>query len=158
MPACAVQNCRNYSRKIGSAVRYHRFPNDLVTRGNWIFPCERKGGFKADTSSVCSVHFSENDYREIFKIKRKGILKTDMAPPLLITNVTERLNNRTVKRKLVPDLTEMRERKRYQKIVNASNRTLVVTQGLNGQTMCRPGPSTRHKRHSENTFYFRKLN
>ncbi|KAJ8881168.1 hypothetical protein PR048_017641 [Dryococelus australis] len=61
MPCCAVQNGRNYSMRTGSAVMYQRFPNDLVTWKNWIFACKRKV-FKADTSKVCSIQFSENDY------------------------------------------------------------------------------------------------
>ncbi|KAJ8897808.1 hypothetical protein PR048_003158 [Dryococelus australis] len=132
-------------RKTGSAVTYHRFPNYLVTRENWIFARKRKV-FKAHTSKVCSIHFSENDYERDLESGLTG---------------SERLKNRTVKRKLVSDLTETRERKIHPENSkceeNKNNGTHVVTQGLNEQTMCQPGPSTRHERHSENTFFF-KLN
>ncbi|KAJ8894294.1 hypothetical protein PR048_006909 [Dryococelus australis] len=134
MSGCAVKNCRNYSRKLA----------------------QRKDVFKADTSRVCSIHFSENDYErdlksELTGIKRKRTLKTDLVPHLFLPNVTsndfpersERLKNRTVKKKLVPDLTEMRKRKRHSENPkceeNKNNGTRVVTQEMNEQTMCQPG-------------------
>ncbi|KAJ8892732.1 hypothetical protein PR048_005313 [Dryococelus australis] len=91
MPGFAVQNCRNYSKKTGSVVTYHRFPNDLVTRKNWIFACKRKDLFKADTSRVCSNYFSKNNYErdlqsELPGIKRKRTLRTDVVPHLLPNN------------------------------------------------------------------------
>ncbi|KAJ8872941.1 hypothetical protein PR048_026557 [Dryococelus australis] len=62
MPGYGVQSCIIYSRKTCSAVTYHR-----------------KDVFKVDTSRVCSIHFSENDYErdlqsELAGIKRKRTL------------------------------------------------------------------------------------
>ncbi|KAJ8880294.1 hypothetical protein PR048_016760 [Dryococelus australis] len=73
MPCCAVQNFRNYSRKTGSA----------------------KGLFKTDTSRVCSIHISGNDYErdlqsKLTGIKRKLTLKTDMVSHLFLPNVTSK--------------------------------------------------------------------
>ncbi|KAJ8878267.1 hypothetical protein PR048_018844 [Dryococelus australis] len=110
MTCCAVQNCRNYSKKTSSGVTCYRFPNDLVTRKNWIFACKKKKRF--------SKRIRQN----------------------------KRLKNRTVKRKLVSDLTETRERKRHPENSkceeeNKNNGTRVATQELNEQTMCRPCPN-----------------
>ncbi|KAJ8866847.1 hypothetical protein PR048_032708 [Dryococelus australis] len=135
MPGCAMQKCRNHSRKTGSAVMYHRFPNDLVTRENWIFACKR---YLPDTSRVCSSHFSENNYErdlrsELAGIKINRTLKTDVVPQFCY------------QMKLVSDLTEMQKRKRHPENSkcegNKNNRTRVITQELNEQTMCQPGPS-----------------
>ncbi|KAJ8868375.1 hypothetical protein PR048_029891 [Dryococelus australis] len=158
MPGCSMQNCKNYSTKTDSAVTYHRFTNYLVTRKTRIFVCKRKDIFKADTSRVCSFHFAENDYErdlqsELMGIKRKQTLKRDVVPHLLLPIVTpnefpersERVMNQIVKRKLVSDLTEMRKRKRHPENSkceeNKNNGTHVITQELNEQTMCQPGPS-----------------
>ncbi|KAJ8868437.1 hypothetical protein PR048_029953 [Dryococelus australis] len=95
MSGCAVQNCINYS----------------------IGKLAQRGYIKS------SINLSENDYERDFQselagIKRNRPLKTDAMPHLLLPNVTsnefpersERLKNRTMKRKLVSELTEMRKR------------------------------------------------
>ncbi|KAJ8891358.1 hypothetical protein PR048_010874 [Dryococelus australis] len=67
---------------------YHRFPNDLVTPKNWIFACKRKNVFKADTSRVCSIHFSENDYERDLQSELTGMNlgKYDLVHDLLLPN------------------------------------------------------------------------
>ncbi|KAJ8896620.1 hypothetical protein PR048_001964 [Dryococelus australis] len=91
-------------------------------------------------------------------IKRKRTMKTDAVPHLLIPNTfgindfperSERLKNRTVKWKLVSELSEMRKRKRYPENSkceeNKNYGTHVVIQELNEQTICQPGPKNEMK-------------
>lgn len=67
---CAIYGCnKNYfdvKRSFENCI-FHRFPKgkDLVSktiRNEWIVRCKREDKFNADTSYVCSVHFTENDY------------------------------------------------------------------------------------------------
>ncbi|KAJ8888054.1 hypothetical protein PR048_007540 [Dryococelus australis] len=103
MPGCAVQNCIDCSRKIGSAVTYHRFPNDLVTRKNWIFVYKRKDVLKAETSRVSFISL-KTITREIFKVNSRGYKENEpWEQTREFPERSERLKNRTVKRKLVSD-------------------------------------------------------
>lgn len=67
---CAVFGCNN-SRVVTKAknesVIYHEFPraNNLVSttiKKEWIRRCQRADKFNPNTSQICSVHFTSNDY------------------------------------------------------------------------------------------------
>lgn len=67
---CGIYGCNN-SRvvtKISNAnIVYHSFPKgkNFVSQTilkKWIHCCKRADKFNPDTSVVCSVHFTENDY------------------------------------------------------------------------------------------------
>lgn len=86
MPGCAVTGCLSYSRKTkGSDIIYHTFPKDIQIQKAWITKCHRKDHFNVTTSTVCSLHFTADDYlrdlrAELLKQPRKKILKPDAVP------------------------------------------------------------------------------
>jgi hypothetical protein len=56
---------------------FHRFPKarDLVSqtiRKEWILRCKREDKLNPDTSYICSVHFTENDYERNFQNELLG--------------------------------------------------------------------------------------
>jgi hypothetical protein len=69
---CAVYGCNNTyikQKEIAEKFSCHRFPKarDLVSqtiRKEWTVRCKREDEDKLnpDTSYICSVHFTENDY------------------------------------------------------------------------------------------------
>ncbi|RVE53005.1 hypothetical protein evm_002303 [Chilo suppressalis] len=65
MPNCAVVNCKNMSKvvcRVRGDVSYHRFPRDSNTKEKWIEATGNKDWFPTKHSTICSVHFKEDDY------------------------------------------------------------------------------------------------
>jgi DNA/RNA endonuclease G (NUC1) len=68
---CAVFGCNNSrirTKVTNSEIVYHNFPkgksnfvSDTV-RKEWIRRCKRADKWNPDTSQICSVHFTANDY------------------------------------------------------------------------------------------------
>lgn len=67
---CAIVSCSNNQqalRKKGSKIIFHCFPkgNDMVStkmRKEWVKRCKRANTFNTNTASVCSNHFTPDDY------------------------------------------------------------------------------------------------
>ncbi|RVE51214.1 hypothetical protein evm_004179 [Chilo suppressalis] len=65
MPNCAVVNCNNTSKvvcRVRGDVSYHRFPRDSNTKEKWIDATGNKDWFPTKHSTICSMHFKEDDY------------------------------------------------------------------------------------------------
>eukprot|EP00096_Caligus_rogercresseyi_P006784 TRINITY_DN2362_c0_g1_i7.p1 TRINITY_DN2362_c0_g1~~TRINITY_DN2362_c0_g1_i7.p1 ORF type:complete len:279 (+),score=3.13 TRINITY_DN2362_c0_g1_i7:279-1115(+) len=56
---CAVSTCTN---PVG--VSYHRFPQNVIERKEWIKRCKRDDAFNPDTSRVCECHFPPEAYEQ----------------------------------------------------------------------------------------------
>ncbi|KAJ8934694.1 hypothetical protein NQ318_009569 [Aromia moschata] len=81
---CAVYGC-NHSREVtrinSPNIIYHSFPKqkDFVSKTvleEWIKCCKRGDQFNPRTSVICSVHFTQNDY------------KRDLRNELLVKKIT----------------------------------------------------------------------
>ncbi|XP_049809363.1 uncharacterized protein LOC126252510 [Schistocerca nitens] len=90
MPGCAVTGCLSYSRKTkGTDIIYHSFPKDVKVQKAWIMKCHRKDRFSVATSTVCSLHFTSDDYlrdlrAELLNLPPKKTLKPDAVPSVNI--------------------------------------------------------------------------
>ncbi|XP_049768278.1 uncharacterized protein LOC126101611 [Schistocerca cancellata] len=90
MPGCAVTGCLSYSRKTkGTDIIYHSFPKDVKVQKAWIMKCHRKDRFNVVTSTVCSLHFTSDDYlrdlrAELLNLPPKKTLKPDAVPSVNI--------------------------------------------------------------------------
>lgn len=90
MPGCAVAGCTTYSRKTkGTGIIYHSFPKDPQLQKTWILKCRRKDHFSVSTSTVCSQHFTANDYvrdlrAELLNLPPRKVLKPDVVPSVNI--------------------------------------------------------------------------
>jgi hypothetical protein len=77
---CAVYGCNNTyikQKEMAEKCSFHRFPKarDLVSqtiRKEWILRCKREDKLNPDTSYICSVHFTENDYERNFQNELLG--------------------------------------------------------------------------------------
>lgn len=69
MPLCSTNAKKN------PGIRYHEFPSDLRRREAWLRNISRQGECKGskwepnDRSLVCSLHFTEEDYRKNVKLR-----------------------------------------------------------------------------------------
>jgi hypothetical protein len=87
---CAVKVCfnnRKLSKKCGKDIHYHKFPKDPIVRQKWIDSCKRPNPFNPNTSQICSVHFTTEDYvrdlrSELLNLKPKHRLKPEAVPSL----------------------------------------------------------------------------
>lgn len=84
MPWCVVIGCRNNlkaTRRAGKGVSYHIFPKNPQRRNAWIKILNRPFKLNADSSYVCSEHFTPDDFEcnslkeELLNIKVKKQLK-----------------------------------------------------------------------------------
>lgn len=70
---CTVATCNNSHIKTKAFnIVYHKFPRDPDLKNIWINRCRRDGEWNPDTSSVCSVHFTEDDYERDFQHELLG--------------------------------------------------------------------------------------
>ena len=85
---CAAYGCTNRGKK-GSTVRFHKFPSikraDL--RKKWTLAMKRKDFSPSASTTVCSDHFSSQDYEVGLKYRT---LKRD-AIPVVYTSVRSRV-------------------------------------------------------------------
>lgn len=94
MPSnCSVYACNNSRKKTaGTGIRYFSFPKEKHLRCQWIHACCRADVINADNAVVCSVHFTNSDYRDDMKHRLLGIeapkrqraLKDNAVPSLLL--------------------------------------------------------------------------
>lgn len=90
MPGCAVTGCLSYSRKTkGTDVSYHSFPKDINMQKVWVTKCRRKDSFSISTATVCSLHFTADDYvrdlrAELLHLPPRKILKPEAVPSVNI--------------------------------------------------------------------------
>jgi hypothetical protein len=78
---CAVFGCNNSrirTKITNSEIVYHNFPkgksnfvSDTV-RKEWIRRCKRADKWNPNTSQICSVHFTANDYERDMKYELLG--------------------------------------------------------------------------------------
>ncbi|KAM3957949.1 peroxynitrite isomerase THAP4-like [Aphomia sociella] len=71
MPYCAILECKNDSRRkniSNGGVSYHRFPKDGSIKEKWINSTGRNNWMPTKSSTICSEHFTENQ----FLISKKG--------------------------------------------------------------------------------------
>lgn len=64
---CAVAFCksnRNSWKKEGVKMRFHSFPkkNNSEIKNEWIRRCGRSDKFNVNTSAICALHFTDDDY------------------------------------------------------------------------------------------------
>lgn len=76
-------------------IKYYRFPKNLKLRQIWIQRCRRDGKWNADTSRVCSEHFSEDAYEkdlkaELLQLPPTKKLKPDSVPTLKLIGLPNR--------------------------------------------------------------------
>lgn len=82
---CAVALCTNSlqaTKKKNQSISYHKFPKDSKLSNLWINACRRKDDWNYKTSTVCSVHFIENDFEvdlrsQLMNIKTRRKLKPE---------------------------------------------------------------------------------
>ncbi|CAG9764142.1 unnamed protein product [Ceutorhynchus assimilis] len=92
---CAVFSCRNNQmilKKSGSNITFHYFPSgkdpvSAATRDEWIKSCKRKAAFNVNTSTICSEHFTSDDYErdlqhELLNLPPRKFLKKTAVPTL----------------------------------------------------------------------------
>lgn len=91
MPAnCAVATCGSWARKekkrADLGLSFFRFPKDPVIQAAWVHRCARQDFIYTKTASVCSLHFTVEDYDPSYLVKRnlmpnvKPRLKPDAIP------------------------------------------------------------------------------
>lgn len=114
MVNCAVVGCKNYSdRKDGDKnIRYYTFPKKLNIRNQWMKLCGRKDKFNVKNARICSIHFSEKDWKledvllDVSENKRR--LKEDAIPSINLpveSSTSERQSryNKKIQKQLVED-------------------------------------------------------
>ncbi|KAJ8872248.1 hypothetical protein PR048_025850 [Dryococelus australis] len=114
MPGCVMQNCKNYNEKTGGSISKKN--KDLMKK--WIFLCARNDKFNHKTMSICSEHFTDDDYQrdlhaELMGEERRKLLKLEAFPNKNLPDRketvdcarSERLQCRSIKRKLVDEFT-----------------------------------------------------
>lgn len=89
---CAVAVCNNCIVKTRLSdgqckIVYHRFPKDEQICKQWIQKCKRNDKFNYRTSSICSDHFTEDDYQrdlkaELLKLQPNKKLNPFAVPSL----------------------------------------------------------------------------
>ncbi|XP_060519089.1 THAP domain-containing protein 1-like [Cylas formicarius] len=88
---CAVYGCNNsYHKKkrSGEDLVFHRFPKGIgmeTVRKVWITCCNRDKIYNINSSYICSVHFTEDDYErdlknELLGLPVRKILKKTAVP------------------------------------------------------------------------------
>ncbi|KAL5245876.1 hypothetical protein ACI65C_013284 [Semiaphis heraclei] len=83
---CAVAICQNSllaTKKKNLNISYHTFPKDPKLCNTWINACRRKDEWNPKTSTICSVHFLEDQFEvdlrsQLMNIKTKKKLKTSV--------------------------------------------------------------------------------
>ncbi|XP_038215508.1 THAP domain-containing protein 1-like [Zerene cesonia] len=86
MPNCAIVNCKNSSKRVGREngdVSFHRFPKDLNTKVKWIEATGNKNWLPSKFSTICSIHFNEDDFVDTKKFRR---LYAKAYPTVLVLN------------------------------------------------------------------------
>lgn len=98
---CAVAGCKNSlvktkRNKETTHISYHSFPRDDLIRQQWIHSCKREGKWNPGTSSICSVHFTNDSYKrnlqaELLNIPMKRRLKPTAVPTLYLTPLLDEM-------------------------------------------------------------------
>lgn len=102
MANCAVATCSNYlrkTRKLDVHVVYHRFPKDPEICKLWLTKCKRQDEFNYKNASICSEHFSSEDYEDdmrnrLLGLPQKKLLKCTAVPSLKLPGNEEDVNKR----------------------------------------------------------------
>lgn len=91
MPSnCAVATCKSWAKGVKKrkdlGVSFFRFPKDPAVRAAWVHKCARQDVWNPDTASICSLHFTSEDYDPSYLVKRslmpnaKPSLKPGVVP------------------------------------------------------------------------------
>jgi len=79
---CAVAFCKSNRlsyKKEGVKMRFHSFPKENPEiKNEWIRRCGRSDKFNANTSTVCALHFTDDDYERDLQHELLG--KYDEVP------------------------------------------------------------------------------
>lgn len=92
---CCVPLCSTNAKK-NPAIRYHEFPSDSQRREAWLKNISRQGSCKGskwepnDRSLVCSLHFTEDDYRKNVTLR----LLLPSAVPTVFPNYPQYMRNK----------------------------------------------------------------
>ncbi|XP_063830721.1 peroxynitrite isomerase THAP4-like [Ostrinia nubilalis] len=70
MTNCAISNCKNHSRVANKGITYHRFPTNPIVKEKWINATGKKNWFPSKYSTICSIHFKNDDFLVTEKSKR----------------------------------------------------------------------------------------
>lgn len=80
MPRCALSSCSITSyntRKNSLVVSFHKFPRDEILRKRWKKFCRLKGSSNLDGFYLCSLHFKNTDFENIYMDgARRKLIKT----------------------------------------------------------------------------------
>ncbi len=70
MVNCAIATCKNYNKKTKDReveIVYHKFPREHNLAQSWAIKCKREDKINFNTASICSEHFSVEDYQDDMK-------------------------------------------------------------------------------------------
>lgn len=92
---CAIATCNNNQAILnnqGIYTTFHYFPKgsdseSCAIRKEWIKRCRRADKFNVDTSTICSSHFTPNDYErdlqnELLNLPLRKVLKKTAVPTI----------------------------------------------------------------------------
>ncbi|XP_023316341.1 uncharacterized protein LOC106647986 [Trichogramma pretiosum] len=92
---CTVAVCNNSyekTKKAGMNIRYHTFPKKQPLKNIWIQKCRRAGRWNPNSCHVCSIHFTDDDYKPSVQSELlnspsvgKKRLKPTAVPSLFLT-------------------------------------------------------------------------
>ncbi|KAL5239126.1 hypothetical protein ACI65C_006536 [Semiaphis heraclei] len=92
---CAVAICQNSlqaTKKKNLNISYHTFPKDPKLCNTWINACQRKDEWNPKTSTICSVHFLENQFEVDLRTVPTQNLKENS-----LSNISTDLTSRQVR-------------------------------------------------------------
>ena len=99
---CAAYGCTNRGKK-GSTVRFHKFPSikraDL--RKKWTLAMKRKDFSPSASTTVCSDHFSSQDYEVGLKYRT---LKRDAIPVVYTSEKETNFTKQSVPRFMIMNI------------------------------------------------------
>ncbi|KAJ8971271.1 hypothetical protein NQ317_001173 [Molorchus minor] len=123
---CAIYGCNN-SRVVTKItdcnIVYHSFPKgkDFVSSTilrRWVNYCKRGDKFNSNTATICSIHFTQNDYErdiqnELLGLPLRRVLKKT-AVPILNLNLNER--SKKPSKKLIDTSHAKRTKKKEEQV------------------------------------------
>ncbi|CAH1111454.1 unnamed protein product [Psylliodes chrysocephalus] len=124
---CAIASCKSNRltlMKAGVKLIFHSFPkqNDSVSntiKKEWIKRCKRETKFNPLTATICSLHFTPDDYKrdlqnELLGLPLRRVLQKTAVPTLNLNVRSEKLEAKRT------------ETKRKRKLVKSSHKTNLI--------------------------------
>ena len=108
MRYCVVKNCLSWKQADNLNIKYFRFPKNPDVKKKWIEACGKEN-VNAKTGTICSLHFTEDDWRLKDRLLNvpitKRLLDHDAVPTQLVhcnnilsINRSKRCEKRTAKK------------------------------------------------------------